>query len=66
MLVLSPILAQPLTPDYIWFALLLLAVLAWMHRLDALGNRVAEDRKTGHRLHELSRRPHEPGLHGPH
>ena len=48
MIVSPPILAQPLAPDNVWFALLLLAALAWIRRLDALKSHVAAHRHTRH------------------
>ena len=52
MSVLLPILAQPLAPDYIWLALLLLAALACIHRPNALRGRMAEHKYTRQDLHE--------------
>lgn len=53
-----PILAQPLAPDCIWFALLLLVVLASMHRFDAMRSRSAGRQHEYHHLHEIGRRLH--------
>jgi hypothetical protein len=54
-----PILAQPLAPDYIWFGLLLLIVLALMHGLASPGNRTAGVQHAPHYLHEAGHRLHE-------
>jgi len=59
MIALSIILAQPLAPDNIWFALLLVAALASIHHLSGLRGHMAGHphtqlhlREIGHRLHE--------------
>jgi len=66
MIVSPPILAQPLAPDNVWFALLLLAALAWIRRLDALKSHVAAHRHTRHHLHEIGHRLHERMAHWHH
>jgi len=66
MIALSAILAQPLAPDNIWFALLLLAALAWMHRLEGLRNRAAGRQHAQHPLGGIRRRLHERIMHGHH
>jgi hypothetical protein len=53
------ILAQPLAPDYIWFALLFVAALVLMHGLAPLGSRVAARQHPQHHLHGISHRLHE-------
>jgi hypothetical protein len=53
---LLPILAQPLAPDYIWLAFLLLAAMAWMHRLDTLRGRMAGRQPAQHHLHGIGHR----------
>jgi hypothetical protein len=54
-----PILAQSLAPDNVWFALLLLVVLALLHSLSSLRDRPAEQRHAQHRLHGIGHRLHE-------
>jgi len=53
------ILAQPLAPDCIWFALLLLVVLAFIHRVDRLTGRIGTRLDAYHHLREISHRLHE-------
>ena len=66
MVVVFHTLAQPLAPDCIGLAVLLLVVLSLMYGLGSLRNRLAERRPAWHRLHELRRRPPEPVSHGHH
>jgi len=54
-----PILAQPLAPDCIWFALLLLVVLAFIHRVDGLIGRIGGRQHVDHHLREISHWLHE-------
>lgn len=61
-----PILAQPLAPDNIWFALLLVVVLAWMHSLGPLRDRTTARRHTQHHLHGIGHRLHELMTHRHH
>ena len=61
-----PILAQPLAPDNIWFALLLAVVLALTHSLSSLRDRTAEQRHAQHHLHGIGHRLHELIMHRHH
>ena len=54
-----PILAEPLAPDNVWFALVLAVVLALTHSLNSLRDRPAEQRHARHRLHGIGHRLHE-------
>ncbi|GEM_PF-5456552 len=54
-----PILAEPLAPDNVWFALVLAVVLALTHSLNSLRDRPAEQPHARHRLHGIGHRLHE-------
>ena len=66
MLATTYILAQPLAPDNIWFALLLVAALALLHGLGSLRARVIQWRRTWHPLHGISYKWHDHMTHRHH
>jgi len=57
-------LAQSLAPDYLWPVLLLLAVLAIMGGLRAVGVRINGWQRTGHFVRGLREKQHRPKSHG--
>ena len=59
MVVVFHTLAQPLAPDCIGLAVLLLVVLSLMYGLGSLRNRLAERRPAWHRSHEKRHDLHE-------